>query len=110
MLFRSMPNYFADYDTEVNFITESEFKKNHTAMPHGGTVLRSGKSANGAQSTLELNIKLDSNPEFTSSVLVAYGRALHRLAKEGKCGACTVFDVAPAYLLPDRDTAIKELL
>ncbi len=107
---KAMPNYFADYDTEVNFIPEDIFIKEHGAMPHGGTVLRNGGSAHGAKSVLELSIDLASNPEFTASVLVTYGRAVVRLAKEGKSGALTVFDVAPAYLLPDRDKAVKELL
>ena len=106
----NMPDYFAGYDTEVNFISEAEFKRKHTGMPHGGLVLRGGKSANGFGSALEMNIKLDSNPEFTGSVLVAYARALYRLKQEGRTGALTVFDVPPAYLLPDRDKAIAEML
>lgn len=105
-----MPDYFKGYDTEVNFISEDEFKKEHTGMPHGGMVLKNGESANGSKSALELNIKLDSNPEFTGSILVAYARALYRLKNEGVTGALTVFDVPPAYLLPDREKTIKELL
>lgn len=105
-----MPDYFSGYDTEVSFITEAEFIKNHSAMPHGGLVLRNGKSANGSSGVLELNIKLDSNPEFTGSILVAYGRALYRLAAEGRTGALTVFDVAPSYLMPDGEKAVRELM
>ena len=108
---KEMPDYFADYDTIVHFISDAEFKKNHTAMPHGGTVLRSGKSAADKSSVLELGIKLESNPEFTASVMVAYARAVLRFAAEGKTGALTVFDIAPAYLFAEgRDAAIKQLL
>ena len=97
---KEMPNYFADYDTTVHFISEEELKKNHSGIPHGGFVLRSGKSAAGNHFLMEFSLKLDSNPEFTSSVLVAYARAVYRLAKEGKTGAVTVFDIAPKYLSP----------
>ena len=106
----NMPDYFAGYDVEVNFISEAEFKRAHTGMPHGGLVLRSGKSGGGFGNTLELDIKLDSNPEFTGSVLAAYARALYKMKQEGRTGALTVFDVPPAYLMVDRDKAIKELL
>ena len=97
---KTMPNYFADYDTTVHFISEEELKKNHSGIPHGGFVLRSGKTGwNGENSHLiEYSLKLDSNPEFTSSVLVAYARAAYRLSEEGQCGCRTVFDIAPAYL------------
>lgn len=97
---KTMPNYFADYDTTVNFISEDEFNKNHASIPHGGIVLRSGKTGlNGENKHLiEYKIKLDSNPEFTSSVLVAYARAAFRLNNEGASGCKTVFDIAPAYL------------
>ena len=98
---KTMPNYFADYDTTVYFISEEELKQNHSGIPHGGFVLRSGKTGLNKQNShlIEYSLKLDSNPEFTSSVLVAYARAAHRLAKEGQSGCKTVFDIAPAYLI-----------
>ena len=97
---KNMPNYFADYDTTVNFITMEELKRDHSGMPHGGSVIRNGKTGvNGENThTVEFSLKLDSNPEFTASVLVAYARAIDRLAKEGSFGCKTVFDIAPAYL------------
>ena len=97
---KTMPNYFSDYDTTVHFISEEELKANHSGIPHGGFVLRSGKTGwNGENKHLiEYSLKLDSNPEFTSSVLIAYARAAYRLAKEGQTGCKTVFDIAPAYL------------
>lgn len=97
---KSMPNYFADYDTRVTFISEEELKENHSAMPHGGFVIRSGATGNGSQQLIEYSIKLGDNPEFTSSVLVAYARAAYKMHKEGQKGAKTVFDVPPGYLLP----------
>ena len=90
---KNMPNYFADYDTIVHFITEEELKREHNAMPHGGFVIRSGKTTDEHKHILEFSLKLDSNPEFTSSVLVAYARAIAKLSKEGKTGAVTVFDI-----------------
>ena len=97
---KTMPNYFADYDTIVNFISEEEFVRDHSTIPHGGVVIRSGKTgANGEnQHLVEYRIKLDSNPEFTSSILVAYARAAYKLNQEGVSGCKTVFDIAPAYL------------
>lgn len=97
---KTMPNYFSDYDTTVHFISQEELDKNHSGIPHGGFVLRSGKTGwEGEHSHLiEYSLKLDSNPEFTSSVLVAYARAAYRLYKEGQSGCKTVFDIAPAYL------------
>lgn len=97
---KTMPNYFADYDTIVHFISEEELKKNHSKIPHGGIVLRSGVTGMEKNHThlIEYSLKLDSNPEFTGSVLVAYARAAFRLAKEGQTGCKTVFDIAPAYL------------
>ena len=97
---KTMPNYFSDYDTTVHFISQEELDKNHSGIPHGGFVLRSGKTGwDGEHSHLiEYSLKLDSNPEFTSSVLVAYARAAYRLHKEGQSGCKTVFDIAPAYL------------
>lgn len=97
---KTMPNYFADYDTTVHFISEEELLKNHSGIPHGGFVLRSGVTGWEKENKhlIEYRLKLDSNPEFTSSVLIAYARAAHRLANEGQCGCKTVFDIAPAYL------------
>ena len=97
---KTMPNYFSDYVTTVHFISQEELDKNHSGIPHGGFVLRSGKTGwEGEHSHLiEYSLKLDSNPEFTSSVLVAYARAAYRLYKEGQSGCKTVFDIAPAYL------------
>ena len=99
---KHMPNYFADYDTTVNFITEEELAANHSGIPHGGFVIRSGKTGwnEENQHIIEYSIKLDSNPEFTASVIVAYARAAYRMSKEGQKGCKTVFDVAPAYLSP----------
>ena len=97
---KTMPDYFADYDTTVHFISEEELLRDHAGIPHGGFVLRSGKSAAGNRFLMEFSLKLDSNPEFTSSVLVAYARAVGRLANEGKAGAFTAFDIAPKYLSP----------
>lgn len=97
---KNMPNYFADYDTIVHFITEDELKANHSGIPHGGFVFRTGVTGwNGENNhVIEYSLKLDSNPEFTSSVIMAYARAINRLHKEGITGCKTVFDIAPAYL------------
>lgn len=97
---KEMPNYFADYDTTVHFISEEEFAKNHSGIAHGGFVFRSGKTGWNEENNhvIEYSLKLDSNPEFTSSVIVAFARAIFRLAKEGNYGCKTVFDIAPAYL------------
>ena len=94
----NMPNYFDEYDVEVNFISQEELNRDHSAMPHGGFVLRSGQMASGNTSVIEYSLKLDSNPDFTSSVLACYARAVARLSAEGNSGAKTVFDIAPAYL------------
>ena len=96
----TMPNYFADYDTTVHFISEEELLRDHAGIPHGGFVIRTGKTGwnNENSHVIEYSLKLDSNPEFTSSVLIAYARAAYRLAKEGQSGCKTVFDIAPAYL------------
>ena len=110
---KNMPNYFADYDTIVHFITAEEMKANHSGLPHGGIVIRSGKTGiNGENShIIEYRLKLDSNPEFTASVIVAYARAAYRLNNEGISGCKTVFDIAPIYLMPNsREEVIKELL
>lgn len=97
---KTMPNYFDEYDTTVHFISEEELKKNHSGIPHGGFVLRSGKTGWNEENShlIEYRLKLDSNPEFTSCVLVAYARAAYRMAKEGQTGARTIFDIPPAYL------------
>ena len=97
---KTMPNYFADYDTTVHFITEEELQRDHAGIPHGGFVLRTGKTGlNGEHNhVIEYSLKLDSNPEFTSCVLTAYARAAYRMNQEGQKGCKTVFDVAPAYL------------
>ena len=97
---KTMPNYFSDYDTTVHFITEEELRKNHGGIPHGGFVIRSGKTGENSKNShvMEFSLKLDSNPEFTSSVLLAYARAAYRLSKEGVSGCKTIFDIAPAYL------------
>ena len=106
-----MPNYFADYDTEVNFISEEELKANHSGMPHGGFVIRTGETSEGAKQKIEFSLKLDSNPEFTSSVLVAYARATYKLSKQGVSGAKTVFDVPYGLLSPKSPAELrKELL
>ena len=99
---KEMPNYFADYDTTVNFISMEELQKNHAGIPHGGFVIRTGKTGwdNEYKNVIEYSLKLDSNPAFTSSVLVAYARAIFRMNKEGQTGCKTVFDIAPAYLSP----------
>ncbi|MBY0121848.1 diaminopimelate dehydrogenase [Bacillus sp. S/N-304-OC-R1] len=96
---KTMPNYFADYHTEVHFISEDELKANHSKLPHGGFVIRGGQTNENKQ-IIEFSLNLDSNPEFTSSVLVAYARAAYRLNKEGQAGAKSVFEVAPVYLSP----------
>jgi diaminopimelate dehydrogenase len=97
-----MPNYFADYDTTVNILDEEIFRRDHMGIPHGGVVIRSGKTGIDAKNNhvVEFKITLDSNPEFTASVLVAYARAAYRLKNEGAVGCKTVFDIAPAYLHP----------
>jgi DAP-DH: diaminopimelate dehydrogenase len=96
---KAMPNYFDEYDTTVTFITEEELKANHSKMPHGGFVIRTGETGcEGNKHVIEYSLRLDSNPEFTGSVLVAYARAAHRLSQKGESGARSVFDIAPAML------------
>ncbi len=94
----TMPNYFSDYDTTVTFISEEELLKNHSALPHGGVVIRSGVTGNGNKHTIEYKLTLDSNPEFTANVLVAFARAIYRMHNRGDNGCKTVFDIAPADL------------
>jgi diaminopimelate dehydrogenase len=97
---KEMPNYFADYDTIVHFITLDELRRDHSGIPHGGFVIRSGKTGADKEHThiIEYSLKLDSNPEFTASVIVACARAAHRLAQEGMTGCKTIFDLPPSYL------------
>ncbi len=110
---KTMPNYFADYDTTVHFISEEELIANHSGIPHGGFVIRSGKTGWEEENShvIEYSLKLDSNPEFTASVIVAYARAAYKLSEEGQSGCKTVFDIAPAYLSPKSSAELrKELL
>ncbi len=109
---KTMPNYFADYDTIVHFISEEELKRDHSSMAHGGFVIRSGKTGANKDTTniYEFSLKLESNPEFSASVLVAYARAVYRLNKEGRVGALTIFDVPPAYLSPKSGEQLRREL
>ncbi len=109
---KTMPNYFADYDTVVNFISRDEMSKNHSTLPHGGFVIRCGKTGLDLNNShiIEYSLKLDSNPEFTSSVLVAYARAINKMSKEGFSGCKTVFDVAPAYLSPKSNEELRKTI
>ena len=109
---KTMPNYFADYDTTVHFITKEELDRDHGGIPHGGFVIRAGKTGLAGEHNhiIEYSLKLDSNPEFTSSVLVAYARAAVRMQGEGMRGCKTVFDIAPAYLSPHAAEALRKRL
>jgi len=109
---KEMPNYFADYDTTVHFITEEELQRDHSGIPHGGFVIRAGKTgANGEhRHIIEYSLKLDSNPEFTGSVLTAYARAAYRLKSEGVSGCRTALDIAPAYLSPKSAEELRATL
>ncbi len=106
----NMPNYFADYDTTVNFISEQELLEQHSGIPHGGFVIRTGKTGFNKEHNhvIEYSLKLDSNPEFTSSVLVAYARAAYKLSKAGQSGCKTVFDIPPAYLSPKSNEELRK--
>lgn len=106
---KTMPNYFADYDTTVHFISEEEFNRDHQGIPHGGFVFRTGVTGLNKEHkhVIEYSLKLDSNPEFTSSVILAYARAINRLSKEGATGCKTVFDIAPKYLSPLSDEDLR---
>ena len=108
----TMPNYFADYDTTVHFISAEEMARDHSGIPHGGCVLHSGTTGKDGENThvIEYKLTLDSNPEFTASVLVAYARATHRLFKGGKAGCFTVLDVPPSYLSAEDDAALRRRL
>ena len=108
---KTMPNYFADYHTTVHFISQEELNEKHAGLPHGGSVIRSGKTGSGKKHVIEYSLKLESNPEFTASVIVACARAVYRLNKEGVTGCKTLFDVPPAYLCAKtREELIKTLL
>ena len=109
---KEMPNYFADYDTTVHFISEEELQKNHSGIPHGGFVIRSGKTGWNKENNhiIEYSLKLDSNPEFTASVIVAYARACYKMSREGQKGCKTVFDVAPSYLTMLSNEEIRKTL
>ncbi len=108
---RNMPNYFSDYDTVVHFVSEETLRAEHGTMPHGGNVIRSGRTGKNSNQIVEFSLKLDSNPEFTASVLVAYARAVYRMAKDGQQGAKTVFDVPFGLLSPKSAEELrKELL
>ena len=106
----TMPNYFADYDTVVNFITLNELRRDHAGIPHGGRVIRTGRTGERNTHVIEYSLKLDSNPEFTASVITAYARATYRLAMEGEVGCKTVFDIAPKYLYPETPDFQREHL
>ena len=103
----TMPNYFADYDTTVHFITEEEMKRDHSGIPHGGSVIYSGQTGDGNNHVIEYSLNLSSNPEFTGAVLIAYARAAYKLNREGVSGAKTVFDIAPAYLSAESGEEIR---
>ncbi len=105
----TMPNYFSDYDTTVHFISKEELMRDHAGIPHGGFVIRSGSTdaAGDVKHVIEYSLKLDSNPEFTSSVMVAYARAAYRMNKEGQSGCKTIFDIPPSYLSPLSDKELR---
>lgn len=105
---KTMPNYFDEYETTVHFITEEELARDHAAMPHGGFVIHSGKTGEGTNQIVEFSLKLDSNPEFTASVLVAYARAAYRLHKEGQIGAKTIYDIGPGYIHPESPAFLRK--
>ena len=109
---KTMPNYFADYDTIVHFISKEELDRDHSGIPHGGFVIRSGKTGLNRENShiIEYSLKLDSNPEFTSSVIVAYARAAARMKKEGMVGCKTVFDIPPAYLSPKSGEELRKTM
>jgi len=107
---KNMPNYFAEYNTTVHFISETEMQLEHSGMPHGGFVIRTGKTGIDTKQRMEFSLKLGSNPEFTSSVLISYARAVYRLAKDGRTGACTVFDIPFGYLSPKSAAKLRQEL
>ena len=108
---KEMPNYFADYDTIVHFISMDEMKKNHSGMPHGGSVIRAGKVSDENKAVMNFDLNLESNPQFTASVVVAFARAIYRLKEEGKTGAVTAIDVPISYLsTKSHDELLKDLV
>lgn len=109
---KTMPNYFADYETTVTFITAEEMKRDHSGLPHGGCVIRTGKTGMGLETdnTIEYSLKLGSNPEFTGSVLAAYARAAYKIAEKGECGCFTAFDIAPALLSHESGEELRKKL
>ena len=107
---KSMPNYYADYDVTIHFISEEEMQRDHAELPHGGFVMRSGETGEGHHELIEYSLKLDSNPEFTGSVLAAYARAVSRMAAKGERGCISVFDVAPKYLNPKSEEEQRHTL
>ena len=109
---KEMPNYFADYDTIVHFVSKEELDRDHSGIPHGGFVIRSGKTGLNGENNhiIEYSLKLDSNPEFTLSVLVCYARAAANMTKEGLSGCKTAFDVAPGYLSPHSAEDLRKRL
>lgn len=107
---KTMPHYFEQYETKVHFIDEEELRKNHSGMPHGGLVMRSGKTGENTTQHMEFGIRLGSNPEFTASVLVAYARAVFKFAQEGAAGAKTPFDVPFGYLSPQSPAELRRRL
>ena len=109
---KTMPNYFADYDTTVHFITEEELQRDHAGLPHGGFVLRTGATGDGetTRQMMEFSLRLESNPEFTASVLVCCARAVHRLHQQGQVGCTTILDVPPAYLSAESGEALRRRL
>ena len=104
---KQMPNYFSEYDTAVHFISAGELKENHGKLPHGGNVIHTGKTGGGNNQAIEFSLRLDSNPEFTSSVLLTYARAAYKLSQKGECGARTIFDIPPSVL---SDTDAEKLM
>jgi diaminopimelate dehydrogenase len=106
-----MPNYFADFDTTVHFISAQELAANHSRLPHGGFVLRSGKTGNGGANSqiIEYGLKLESNPEFTASVLAVCARAVYRMGKHGSTGCFTMFDIPPAYYHPQSAGELRKI-
>ncbi|MCI5837124.1 MAG: diaminopimelate dehydrogenase [Veillonellaceae bacterium] len=107
---RNLPDYFQGYEVEIHFLSQEELERDHSGMPHGGFVIRSGETAPGERALIEYRLQLDSNPNFTAGVIVAYARAAMRMAAEGKSGCFTIFDVPPAYLLPQTPEDIRHLL
>ncbi|HCI56120.1 MAG TPA: diaminopimelate dehydrogenase [Bacteroidales bacterium] len=107
---KTMPHYFKDFNTIVNFISEEELKNKHSGMPHGGTVIRTGSTASSLKHRIEFSVTLQSNPEFTANVMVAYARAVARLSKEGRFGALTIFDIPFGYLSPESPEELRKKL